>query len=291
MASVCYDIAKWTLRIDDEKKKGMEFSCLLPQYEKFRIPLSDNCFAVVKIVADASFRFGREIGQFDCGGANHGVWRSEEGGYVFLISTPENVKCCLFRVTSDFEKAEAVLYGNTAEQAFGLNNALMIIFTFSMAQSRTLLLHASVVVKNERAYCFLGNSGTGKSTHSRLWQEALENVELLNDDNPVLRVEDDGVWIYGSPWSGKTPCYRNCKYRLGAVVRLSQAASNRIVADNKVVAFASLLSSCSTMIWDRKTYDAICHTVSTAVSFSPAYHLDCLPDRDAAILCSQTILA
>ena len=72
----------------------------------------------------------------------------------------------------------------------------------------TIAVHSSCIVYRDRAVLFLGESGTGKSTHTRLWREHVEGAFLLNDDSPVLRVEDDVVRVYGSPWSGKTPCYR-----------------------------------------------------------------------------------
>ena len=59
---------------------------------------------------------------------------------------------------------------------------------------------------------------------------ACEDAFLLNDDSPVLRVEDDVVQVYGSPWSGKTPCYRQECHKLEACVRLSQAPYNRITS-------------------------------------------------------------
>ena len=55
----------------------------------------------------------------------------------------------------------------------------------------------------------MGKSGTGKSTHSRLWLENVPGATLLNDDNPIVRLTLVGAIVYGSPWSGKTPCYKN----------------------------------------------------------------------------------
>lgn len=62
----------------------------------------------------------------------------------------------------------------------------------------------------------------------------MEGAFLLNDDSPVLRVEDDVVRVYGSPWSGKTPCYRQECYKLEACVRLSQAPYNRITRLSRI---------------------------------------------------------
>ena len=104
---------------------------------------------------------------------------------------------------------------------------------------------------------FLGRSGTGKSTHSRLWLESIEGTELLNDDNPVIRVTDGQAFIYGTPWSGKTPCYKNEVLPLKAVVRLSQAPHNKIERLSPLQSYASLMPACSCMRWDRPSVDAL----------------------------------
>ena len=71
----------------------------------------------------------------------------------------------------------------------------------------------------------------------------------MNDDNPIVRLIDGEAWIYGSPWSGKTPCYRNIKARLGAITRIDRAKENSVDKPSPIEAFASLLPSCSSMKW------------------------------------------
>ena len=66
---------------------------------------------------------------------------------------------------------------------FGVNNALMVMYALATANKQTALFHSSVVSFQDKAYMFLGKSGTGKSTHSRLWLKYIEGTELINDDN------------------------------------------------------------------------------------------------------------
>ena len=122
-----------------------------------------------------------------------------------------------------------------------------------------------------------------------LWLRYLPGCDLMNDDNPVVRVVDGLPYIYGSPWSGKTPCYRNVKARLGAITRIDRAPQNSIERLSPVEAFASLLPSCSSMKWDEDIYNRICDTVSLIVESTGIYTLHCLPDREAAELCNATI--
>ena len=77
---------------------------------------------------------------------------------------------------------------------------------------QTVAIHSSCIVYKDKAILFLGESGTGKSTHTRLWREHIPEAVLLNDDSPIVRVEEEKIWAYGSPWSGKTPCYKQESY-------------------------------------------------------------------------------
>jgi hypothetical protein len=171
-----------------------------------------------------------------------------------------------------------------------VNNAAMLMYTLSTAKKKTVLFHASVVENGGRAYLFLGKSGTGKSTHSQLWIKYILGTKLVNDDNPVVRINDQGKAIaYGSPWSGKTPCYRNVSYLIGGFVKLRQAPENRITRLDDVEAYAAIVASISGKRWDRAMADGLHETENALVMSVPVWHLDCRPDREAAELCQSTI--
>lgn len=173
---------------------------------------------------------------------------------------------------------------------FSIGTVLMLMFAFSTSQKNTLLMHSSVTVKDGKAYLFLGKSGTGKSTHSQLWINNIEGCELLNDDNPVLRVEDNGVVrVYGSPWSGKTPCYRNLDYPVGAIVDLHQAKVNRIRRQTLLEAYVSLYVAYSGYRFIKEMADGLHATTEKIVGSVPCYSLDCLPNADAAWMCYNTV--
>lgn len=172
---------------------------------------------------------------------------------------------------------------------FGVNNALMVMYALATAKLNTALFHGAVVRNGGKGYMFLGKSGTGKSTHARLWMRYIAETDLLNDDNPVVRVHEDGVRIYGSPWSGKTPCYKNEDLPLGGMVLLSQAPYNKIERLRGVSAFATLVPSISGMRWDRNVADGLYRTENALASQTPVWYLECLPDEEAARLCHANI--
>ena len=173
---------------------------------------------------------------------------------------------------------------------FSLNTAMMLMFSFATENKNTLLIHSSVTVKDGKGYLFLGRSGTGKSTHSQLWINNLEGCELLNDDNPVLRVEENGeTRVYGSPWSGKTPCYRNLDYPVGAIVDLHQAKVNKIRRLSIAEAYATMFTSSSGIRFLKELADGMHTTTEKIVCSVPCYSLDCLPNAEAAFLCYKTV--
>lgn len=226
----------------------------------------------------------------DTGNGETIIYSQPDGGYDFVIKNLNGDQCCLLKVDSCFQECSCSLYGDYYMQRFGLNDALMLIFAFSSSYKNTLLMHASCVSCNGIAYAFIAKSGTGKSTHSALWMCHIPDVQLVNDDNPIVRIGDDGsVALYGSPWSGKTPCYRKIRLPLGAIVDISRGATNKILKLSAVPAFAKMLPACSTMKWDVTIYNNICNTITKIIESVPIYSLSCLPDKEAAELCHHTI--
>ena len=154
----------------------------------------------------------------------------------------------------------------------------------------TVAIHSSCIVHQGKAVLFLGESGTGKSTHTRLWREHIEGAFLLNDDSPVLRVEDGKVWAYGSAWSGKTPCYKAERYELKGCVRLSQASFNQIRKLPVLQAYGAIHPSCPPeFAYDNHLYDYVGAFIDRLLTAVPFYHLACLPDAEAARLSCRTL--
>lgn len=232
---------------------------------------------------------GELIGDFDCGSADFGVYRLDDGTYQMLICLPKGECCAILQVNPDFSEGVIATRGNNINRSFAVNNALMLMYAFASAQKDTLLVHASVIKYGDRGYLFLGKSGTGKSTHSSLWIKYVDGSELLNDDNPVVRIIDGEAWVYGSPWSGKTPCYKNDGAQIGAFVQIKQYAENYINREQFLHAFAILLPSMSTMKWDKRVYGGVCDAVGRLVNCVRVYTLGCRPDKEAAQVCSNEV--
>lgn len=217
----------------------------------------------------------------------------------FVFRSPDMNRIIAVMVHNDELKENRIFVDREAgglALAAAVNNAVMLMYAFYTSCMDTLLIHAAAVSCRDRngdglkGYVFLGRSGTGKSTHSRLWLKNIEDCELMNDDNPVLRITPEGVMVYGSPWSGKTPCYKNVVLPLGGIVRLMQAPQNEIKRLGGIEAYAALVPSASSMKWKRELADGQHRTFGSIIEKVPVYLLKCLPDNEAAFLCHETIV-
>ena len=227
------------------------------------------------------------------------LWRQRSGpsqgpsqGHGWLVKmapSPGRPTSGLLTMDPDFKRSTLYIL-RPAEAKFSLDNSLMLQYAFATATLGTLEMHASTVVNNGKAYLFLAKSGTGKSTHSRMWMRAIPGTHLMNDDNPVVRTFADGrVIAYGTPWSGKTPCYRNESFPVGAFVRIVRAPENRLERLSVVEAYASVYSSCSGFKADRAMGDGLHAALSAAIQGAPSLAMHCLPDEDAARVCYSGI--
>ena len=194
-----------------------------------------------------------------------------------------------FVIDGNWRNAELYVSGTDLQKWMTFTTGINFCFLLSTACHQTVLAHSSCVTYQGRAYLFLGKSGTGKSTHSGLWLKHIAGSELLNDDNPVVKVGEDGARVYGSPWSGKTPCYKNDSAPIGAFVQIKQKPENRIGWELPLQAFAVLLPSMSTMKWDERVYRGVCDSVGKLIEQVPLYTLGCRPDQEAAEVCHAKV--
>lgn len=170
-----------------------------------------------------------------------------------------------------------------------LGSFLRIVYSQAVLLRGGVSIHASAVAWKGRAFLFLGKSGTGKSTHAVQWLRRFPGSELLNDDNPTIRVEEGRGFVYGTPWSGKTPCYKNLRFPIGGIARLRQGSGNRFVLRTDVEAFITLLPGCSAIRTQHDLCNGLYDTLSCLLATVPVGELECLPDEDAAWVCATAL--
>jgi len=154
---------------------------------------------------------------------------------------------------------------------------------------KVLLFHGSVVAVDGAAYLFTAKSGTGKSTHTRLWRQVFgDRAVMVNDDKPFLEIQEDGVLVHGSPWNGKHRLGRNICVPLKAICILERGGENRIEAISPKAALTMLLQQSQRPRDPRKLglYLDLVDQLSSQVSF---YRMHCNMDPDAAVVAYEAM--
>lgn len=213
-------------------------------------------------------------------------------GYLYTIARHDSTsEPTLFHIERNTFAITSNIECNTMPDVAQLRFALWVMFGVVLSTKQAIAIHSSTIECGGRCILFLGESGTGKSTHTRLWRENIEGAKLLNDDSPIIRIIDGKAIVFGSPWSGKTPCYKNLSYPIAGFCRLSQAPHNAIRRLPTIAAIGALLPSCPpAFAHDEELQDMICNTLGEMLRRIPAYHLECLPNAEAAQLSRKTIL-
>lgn len=146
----------------------------------------------------------------------------------------------------------------------------------------TILFHSSALAVDGQGYLFAALSGTGKSTHSRLWREMYgDRVTMINDDKPFIHVGEDEVRVYGSPWNGKHHLGTNTSVPVKAICILTRDTTNHIERIKADEAFAILYQQ----TYRSKDPAKLAHTIDLITRMADKvslYRLGCNMDPDAA---------
>ena len=151
----------------------------------------------------------------------------------------------------------------------------------------TVLFHGSVIAVDGVAYLFTAKSGTGKSTHTRLWREMFgQRAVMVNDDKPFLRVSDQGILACGSPWNGKHHLGNNMQVPLKGICLLERGAENQIAPMDAQKALAVLLQQ-SNRPAGAKMLAKYLELMDQIVASVPIYRLRCNMEPEAAAVAYQ----
>lgn len=151
-----------------------------------------------------------------------------------------------------------------------------------------MLLHASVLEVDGNAYGFLGRSGTGKSTHTRLWMKFVKGTTIVNGDKPILQYTQDGFCVYGTPWMGKENWGRNTVAPLKGLCFLEQAPRNEVCLLSKSQAVSRIFTQVF-LPEDEINATKTLELIDKLVDSVPIYALKCTISEDA-VRCSYEAL-
>lgn len=153
-----------------------------------------------------------------------------------------------------------------------------------------MMLHASAVCMEEKAFLFSGRCGIGKSTHTRLWQSVFgDSAQVFNDDKPALRRMNDCWYAYGTPWCGKDGINQNRKVPLAGICFLEQSGENRIRRLESTEALQYVLAQTPHRFAAVEELDLLLSHVEKLVAEIPIFIFQNRPEPDAARLSYETM--
>lgn len=150
-----------------------------------------------------------------------------------------------------------------------------------------VLFHGSVIAVDGIGYLFTAKSGTGKSTHTRLWRELFGNrAVMVNDDKPLLKITQEEVFVYGTPWDGKHRLSTNISVPLKAICVLTRSEENFIEEIPPRDAYQMLLQQ-SYRPMNRGTMIQTLKLIDEMMANTKFYRLGCNMNPEAARVAFQ----
>ncbi len=167
---------------------------------------------------------------------------------------------------------------------------LGIVFRNNILNNGGIVMHASSIAWEGKGILFTAPSGTGKSTHVRLWEKYFgDAVSVVNDDTPVIRFREDTPMLCGTPWSGSSDKFTNLEVPVKAIVVLSQATENSIRMLSVSEALPVVMPRCFLPYFDEKLMEKAYMILEKILKEVPVYYLKCKPDEEAMELVHQCV--
>ncbi|MBO4251392.1 MAG: hypothetical protein J5911_01875 [Clostridia bacterium] len=160
---------------------------------------------------------------------------------------------------------------------------------FVLGFRQGIIFHSSAVAVDGKAYLFTAPSGTGKSTHARLWREMLgDKVVMINDDKPIIRYIDGGFFVYGTPWNGKHHLDTNARAEIAAICEIRQGKENTISKISSKEMLAVVFNQ-TLRPKELVKMDNLLSILDKLLTSVPLYRLECDISREAAELSYGTM--
>ena len=151
-----------------------------------------------------------------------------------------------------------------------------------MLEYDTFLFHCSAIEVDGKAYLFAAPSGTGKSTHTRMWREHFGNrVVMINDDKPLIQIKENEIYVCGTPWNGKHRLGTNKKSLIQGICLLERGLENKIKKVSPVEAYPGLYKQ----TYRPKDKEKMLKTLALLKQMTeriPVYRMQCTISTEAA---------
>lgn len=195
--------------------------------------------------------------------------------------------------SKDCRQADITLYELKAQHGVEDNmlmfNVMSTLMSYASQMHSSFVFHSSSICHNGEGIAFSAKSGTGKSTHTKLWIDNFPGTFILNDDTPLItQGKDNEFYLSGTPWAGTTGINRNVTVPLKALVFLERDKENSITRISPPEAMPLFFSGIKTPLTDRMLSNCL-DTLNKLFISVPIYKLRCNMNPEAAIVAHKAI--
>ena len=169
------------------------------------------------------------------------------------------------------------LYGESAAEFANIYRQI----AEALPRFKGAVTHGATVSYKNNGYMFIAKSGTGKTTHINLWREYFDGVSIINGDKPIVRIEGENVFAYGTPWAGKEFLQKNTCAPLKGICLIKRGKENNIRRLDTNEAITAIIRQVY-MPQDEKMLDLTIGMFNDIIRLVPFYELTCDISRDAA---------
>ncbi len=205
--------------------------------------------------------------------------------YLYAGNEPVQIKISIREdyIRKKAEKNTHLTLGNL-ESIF-----LADVFNKKILKYNAIFLHSSAILYKGKAYLFSADSGVGKSTHTKLWIKKFgaENVQIINDDKPIIRFIDNAWYVYGSPFDGGTGINKNIRAKLGGIIFLERAEENSIEVLDKNSIFSRIYKNTIKFSLDDEYAGYMLNTADKLIKENYFYLLKCNMNIESAEICEK----
>lgn len=218
----------------------------------------------------------------------HQVWRLKNGSTLWRYVRKKSDKEYLsYIVNQDWNKI--LLITDQTETAGDLAfEYLGQIMPIPFLLHNAITFHGVLMEYNGKGIILSAFSGTGKTTHARLWRDS-QNALIINGDRAVIR-QEKGIWVgYGQPWAGTSGEQINRKIPIKAIVVLEQSASNQVNLITDIDAFGAILPHVQYPQWDLEITDLTMTLLNNFLSSVPVFRFGCRPDLESVYVLKDAL--